>query len=171
MPSRDEEILWCLKRLFTSHFWPKIASFNLSETESLVFAIKRVPKEAYWQGLSDGYVDKYVWHWFVFTIRHIKKLSEWSHDFANKRYLWTLSGLSIKQKAYFFWTKPNISIVIENNFVYSVHIFTYLVLLPKPPSPLPPSTLQIIIFRLNYSRMGNCGTDLPGKMFSCSFVR
>ena len=29
MPSRDEEILWCLKRLFTSHFWPKIAGFNL----------------------------------------------------------------------------------------------------------------------------------------------
>ena len=74
MPSRDEEILWCLKQLFTSHFWPKIASFNLSETESLVFAIKRYfffsyehilgqPKEAYRQGLSNGsngYVDKYV---------------------------------------------------------------------------------------------------------------
>ena len=59
MPSRDEEILWCLKRLFTSHFWPKIASFKLSETKLLVFAIKkgifffsyehilRQPKEAY----------------------------------------------------------------------------------------------------------------------------
>ena len=72
MPSRDEDILWCLKQQCTFRFWPKIAGFNLSETESLVFAIKRVffffsyehisgqPKETYWHGLSDGYVDKYV---------------------------------------------------------------------------------------------------------------
>ena len=59
MPSRDEEIFWCLKGLFTSQFWPKADNFNLSETESLVFAIKKgifffsyehilgQPKEAY----------------------------------------------------------------------------------------------------------------------------
>ena len=41
MPSRHEEIFWCLKQLLTSQFWPKTANFNLSETESLVFAIKK----------------------------------------------------------------------------------------------------------------------------------
>ena len=42
MPSRGEEIFWCLKQLFSSQFCPKTANFNLSETKSLVFAIKRV---------------------------------------------------------------------------------------------------------------------------------
>ena len=59
------------------------------------------PKEAYWQELSDGYVEKYVGHWFVFTIKNVKKLSEWSYDFPNKRYLWTLSVLSIKKGLFF----------------------------------------------------------------------
>ena len=40
--NRDEEIVWCFKLLFTSHFWPKTAYCNLSETESLVFAIKTI---------------------------------------------------------------------------------------------------------------------------------
>ena len=111
MPSRDEEIFWCLKQLFTSQFWPKTATFNLGETESLVFAIKRVffffsyeyilgqPKEAYWQELSDGYVEKYVWHWFVFPIKHVKNFQNEVMIFPIKKYLWTLSVLSMKQKA------------------------------------------------------------------------
>jgi hypothetical protein len=40
MPSRGEEIFWCLKQLFSSQFCPKTANLNLSETKSLVFAIK-----------------------------------------------------------------------------------------------------------------------------------
>ena len=41
MPSKEEEIFWCLKQLFTSQFWPKRASLNISETELLAFAIKK----------------------------------------------------------------------------------------------------------------------------------
>ena len=92
MPSRDEEILWFLKQL-----WPKTASFNLSETELLVFAIKKgifffsyehilgQPKEAYWQELSDGYVEKYVWHWFVFTIKHVNTVRLKSKLFSKRK--------------------------------------------------------------------------------------
>ena len=41
MPSRGEKIFWCLKKLFSSQCWPKTANFNLSETETLVFALKK----------------------------------------------------------------------------------------------------------------------------------
>ena len=41
MPYIGEEIFWSLKQLFSSQFCPKTANFNLSETKSLVFAIKK----------------------------------------------------------------------------------------------------------------------------------
>ena len=40
MPSIGSEMCWCLKQQISSQFWPKTDNFNLSETESLVFAIK-----------------------------------------------------------------------------------------------------------------------------------
>ena len=63
-----------------------------------------------------------MWHWFIFTINHVKKLSEWIHDFPDKKYLWTLSVLSIKKKLIFFGQSQIIFFVMENNFVYGVHL-------------------------------------------------
>ena len=134
MPSRDDKIFWCLKQLFTSQFWPKTANFNLSETESLVFAIKRVfffsyehilgqPKVVYWQELFDGDVKQYVWHWFLFTIKHVKKLSGWSYTVTNKKRFVNFICFEHKTKGLLFFGQGQIiSIVMENNFVYGVHM-------------------------------------------------
>ena len=37
MSSRGAEIVWCLKQLFSSQFWPQTANFNLSKTQYFKF--------------------------------------------------------------------------------------------------------------------------------------
>ena len=52
---------------------------------------------------------------FFFTNEHAKKLLEWSHDFPNRRYIFTLSVLSINNRLHIFWQSQIIPIVMDKN--------------------------------------------------------
>ena len=80
-----------------------------------------------WQELSDGYVEKYVWHWFVFTIKHEKKLSKWRQDFPNKKIFVNFVCFENKIKGFSFGHSQIISIVKETilyiAFIGTISVF------------------------------------------------
>ena len=102
------KIFWCLNKWFPPNFWPKTTNIYWSKTNSIVFVIKRAiffSSWSYFRTNNKSFLtmgvqwvcQKYRWHWFVLKIEHVKKLSEWSHDFPNGIYFCTLSVLRRKK--------------------------------------------------------------------------
>ena len=114
--------------LFTSQFWPKTANCNLSETELLVFAIKRVfffssyghilgePKEAY---------CAFRWLCFKICVTLIcfhniacKKTFRMKSSFSQKKEFVNFICFEHKKMASFFLDKAKLSILSWKIILY-----------------------------------------------------